>query len=193
MTLEAFTLGTLPVTRWKNGGGTTREIALWPPESGLDRFLWRVSVATLATSGPFSVFQGIDRRIMVLAGEGVRLRSDDGTLDHRLDERHRPFAFAGDLAIEGELIGGESSDLNVMSRRGRGEAELRVEHEPTTLPLAACGVLLCLAGSWRVDGHGLCEDEGLRWLDAPLAPSRLVPGGPGAAIAVATWQPAATS
>ena len=33
--------------RWKNGGGETAEIAVFPQNAGLDDFGWRVSVATV--------------------------------------------------------------------------------------------------------------------------------------------------
>ena len=45
------------------------------------------------------VAEETDRTIMLLAGDGVHLRSADGTLDHRLATLHRPFAFSGDLPL----------------------------------------------------------------------------------------------
>ena len=45
---------------WKNGGGSTTEIAVWPNGAGLDEFDWRISLATITQSGPFSFFPGID-------------------------------------------------------------------------------------------------------------------------------------
>nr|WP_246700474.1 HutD family protein [Variibacter gotjawalensis] len=178
----------MPATPWRNGGGVTREIAVSPPGAGFGDFLWRVSLATVAADGPFSVFAGIDRQIMLIEGEGLQLRSDDGAIDHRLDTPHEPFSFSGDVAIHGTLIAGKTLDFNVMSRRGFGTPELRVETETTTLKVAPCGVLLCLAGGWDVAGHELRKGDGLRWIDAPVA-RRLVPDGSDAAIAVATWRP----
>ncbi|MEO5606152.1 MAG: HutD family protein, partial [Polaromonas sp.] len=111
--LQRFARDQLPVTPWKNGGGNTREIACWPPGAGLNDFGWRISIATIAASGPFSMFAGIDRHIMLLGGDGVRLRSP-GSIDHQLDTPGQPFAFSGDAAIDCTLLGGESSDFNVM-------------------------------------------------------------------------------
>jgi len=48
---------------WKNGGGETVEIAISPQGAGLADFDWRVSMATVASDGPFSVFPGIDRTL----------------------------------------------------------------------------------------------------------------------------------
>ena len=55
---------------WKNGGGETTEIAVFPAGAGLDDFDWRVSMARVESSGPFSVFPGIDRTLAILEGEG---------------------------------------------------------------------------------------------------------------------------
>ncbi|MFN9927385.1 MAG: HutD family protein, partial [Phenylobacterium sp.] len=46
---------------WKNGGGITRELAVWPPGASFDDFVWRVSMAEVHQDGPFSSFPGVDR------------------------------------------------------------------------------------------------------------------------------------
>lgn len=173
---------------WKNGGGSTREIAIWPPETGLDDFLWRVSLATLEVDGPFSVFEQIDRHIMLVEGRGVRLHSPDGRIDHPLTRPYQPFAFSGDVPIRGDLVAGPSVDLNVMGRRDRGAADLRVATTSLDIEPALCGAVLCLAGRWRVDADDIAEGEGLRWLGEPCAP-RLLACQPDCAIAIATWHP----
>ena len=48
---------------WKNGGGSTTEIAIAPLGATVDKFDWRISLATIANSGPFSVFPGVDRTL----------------------------------------------------------------------------------------------------------------------------------
>ena len=63
----------LVATPWKNGGGVTRQIAIDPPGSGLDDFGWRLSTAEVAQDGPFSRFDGVDRQLHILAGEGLDL------------------------------------------------------------------------------------------------------------------------
>ncbi|MCB2071086.1 MAG: HutD family protein, partial [Ottowia sp.] len=69
--LQPFALADLPAEPWKNGGGRTRTVATWPAGAGLSDFDARVSVATIAASGPFSRFPGIDRQIVLLSGGGV--------------------------------------------------------------------------------------------------------------------------
>lgn len=184
-TLDRFKCDQLPVTPWKNGGGSTREIACWPPGAGLNDFGWRVSIASIAAPGPFSVFPGVDRHIMLLDGDGVRLRSPDGAIDQRLDQPCQPFAFSGDAAIECSLLGGESSDFNVMTRRGQWQAQLQVRDEATDIEAAPHGVLLALRGNWRVHGQArpVHEGEGCCWNEA-LAAWRAEPQTPGARLAL---------
>ncbi|PPS58274.1 hypothetical protein CRX72_12315 [Pantoea sp. BRM17] len=66
-------------SRWRNGGGETREIVSFPP--GAADFAWRASIATLDASGPFSLFPGVDRVITLLQGDSPLLQS--GGLTHR--------------------------------------------------------------------------------------------------------------
>jgi hypothetical protein len=47
-------------TPWKNGAGTTFEIAAEPLASMIDTFDWRISMAQVASVGPFSSFPGTD-------------------------------------------------------------------------------------------------------------------------------------
>src|SRR5258707_14720415 len=57
---------------WKNGGGHTHEIAAHPEGAGMAAFAWRVSIAEIAQDGPFSSFPGVDRTLVLLAGNGGR-------------------------------------------------------------------------------------------------------------------------
>jgi len=167
--LRRFSRASLPATPWKNGGGTTQEIASWPPGAGLDSFGWRVSIATIAAAGPFSVFAGVDRSITLLEGDGVRLFTHDGRIEHRLDVPLQPFAFSGDEPIDCTLLGGASNDFNVMTRRGQWRADVRVLDRATAIEAAPHGVLLALRGAWRLDDEACSEGEGLQWSDATRA------------------------
>lgn len=102
---------------WKNGGGETIEIAAFPEGAGLDAFLWRVSMAKVAASGPFSIFPGIDRTLSLLSGGAIRL-DFAGRGAVRLDRDSAPFSFPGDLTVSGAVSGAGITDLNVMTRRG---------------------------------------------------------------------------
>lgn len=106
------------VQPWKNGGGTTREIAKAPATASFDGFDWRVSRAHVASDGPFSRFDGIDRTLLVLTGEGLRLEFANST-PVTLAPQSEPFSFRGDDAVDASLISGPIDDLNVMTRRER--------------------------------------------------------------------------
>ena len=164
--LERFAIADLSPTPWKNGGGSTREIVCWPQGAGMDGFDWRVSIATIAQSGPFSVFAGVDRVIVLLDGDGVHLQSAGG-MDHRLDEALQPFAFPGDEALDCTLLGGPSLDFNVMTRRSALRAELRVLRDESTLAPAPRGLLLAVRGHWLLHADGAAQDfsagQGLWW------------------------------
>jgi environmental stress-induced protein Ves len=103
---------------WKNGLGFTREIAIDPPGASMSDagFRWRLSIATVDQSGPFSSFPGIDRTIMVIDGKGMEL-TVAGQAPHRLDRCFLPFSFPGDAATECKLIDGPIRDFNLMVNR----------------------------------------------------------------------------
>lgn len=189
MAFQRFDLAAMAATPWKNGGGSTREIACWPPGAGFEHFDWRVSVASIASNGPFSVFAGVDRSISLLAGDGVQLRGPG--VDHRLDTPLQPFAFSGDLPIDCSLLGGPSTDFNVMSRRGRVQAAVRVLQGPAALPMAAHGLLLAVRGHWQAGEDRLAPDQGLWWADAERAWSLRSDSADAALLAVA-WHGVST-
>ncbi|UQA56840.1 HutD family protein [Polyangium aurulentum] len=103
------------VMPWKNGLGTTTEIAVHPPGAGLEDFAWRLSIADLAASGPFSTFPGIERILLQTEGEPMEL-------EHAGRGRRRlallsPYRFDGAWPTHGELGGTPARDFNIMARR----------------------------------------------------------------------------
>jgi environmental stress-induced protein Ves len=137
---------------WKNGGGTTTEIAVHPPGASLDAFDWRISMAHVGGDGPFSSFPGIDRTLAVLRGNGIRLAFGDGEAI-TLDRQTEPFAFAADRAVAGQLVAGPIDDLNVMSRRGGWTHAMRriIGASPQAVRIdAGLLVLVAHAGGWAV-------------------------------------------
>ncbi|MER9946497.1 HutD family protein [Mesorhizobium sp. M0047] len=139
---------------WKNGGGVTTEIAVSPTGAGLDDFDWRVSMARVESSGPFSQFAGIDRTLAVLEGEGIILEIA-GYPPTSINRATALFSFPADVQTSAALIGGPTTDLNVMTRRSRMRhsverlsistpAEIRTE--------AGTTLILCLNGEVTVPG-----------------------------------------
>ncbi len=174
--MHRFDLNDIAASAWKNGGGSTREIACWPPGAGMEAFEWRISVATIARDGPFSAFEGIDRQIMLLDGDGVHLTGEG--VDHRLEQRWQPFAFRGDAALDCRLLGGTSTDFNVMARRGRWQAALQVLDGTADAGRSAAGLCMVLQGGWLAGGEVLAPGQGLWWSVRPPAAVPLVPLNP---------------
>ncbi|MES2019292.1 MAG: HutD family protein [Pseudomonadota bacterium] len=103
---------------WKNGGGSTTEIAIAPVGASLDNFDWRISLATIAAGGPFSVFPGVDRTLALVDGAGVVLDiGDEGRFV--LSEDDPIVEFAGESDVMATLTLGPTTDFNVMTDRAR--------------------------------------------------------------------------
>ena len=146
---------------WKNGQGSTTELAVEPPGATLDDFLWRVSIAELRAPGPFSAFPGYDRIITQLDGPPM-------TLTHGREQPVVlrplvPHAFSGDDET-GCDVAGIAHDFNLIVRRDHARATLGVHRlsEGETLAGDADAVTLLhllegdLAGS---DGERLSEGD----------------------------------
>jgi environmental stress-induced protein Ves len=149
---ERFDLRRIEPQPWKNGAGVTREIAVGPEGAGSAAFDWRISLAEVERDAPFSAFPGIDRCIVLLRGAGMRLRSDNGALDHRLDRLLVPFDFSGDAPLSASLFDGPSSDFNVMTRRGAWTAAVTTQRSAFEPQSADATLLLCSEGEWLVEG-----------------------------------------
>jgi environmental stress-induced protein Ves len=129
---------------WKNGGGTTLELAVEPPGATLETgFHWRLSSAEVAVSGAFSCFPGLERWLVLLEGSGFDI--DFGA--QGLVELREPFApvlFSGEWAATATLVAGRSEDLNLMvdPRRCRARMDVLQLASPQALPLFAATTLL---------------------------------------------------
>ncbi|MYN39193.1 HutD family protein [Duganella sp. FT109W] len=135
---------------WKNGGGSTTEIAVSPAGATLDNFDWRVSLATIAQDGPFSSFPGIDRSLALVHGDGVLL--DFGDERFVLSPSEPLIEFAGEDEVHATVTGLQTTDFNVMTRRGqcRHRLELLTVRGKQTLKRRSATTLLFLA-----DGESL--------------------------------------
>lgn len=167
---------------WKNGGGTTTEILVRP--AGLrvaDRFLYRVSVADVASNGPFSTFPGYERHLVLVDGAGMTLTFRDPP-DRRLALRpFEPVTFSGDDPATGSLEAGPVRDFNLIVDRARAHGSLACLAIDAPTRLACDDGETCVVHILRGDldvagqGHTLV-------LDAPLD---VVPCGGSVRLAVA--------
>lgn len=130
-----------PEVPWKNGGGTTREIAVFPPGAGMEDFLWRLSMAKVEVTAPFSSFPGIDRTLAVISGT---LQLAGPAVDVVLDAGSPPFPFNGGSAVAGGPLDGPVLDFNAMARRQRFSCVMRRLEAGDTADCAGTAFLLAL-------------------------------------------------
>lgn len=139
--------------RWRNQLGWTREILRSPCDGEWD---WRLSIAEIESDAGFSVFPGIERELVLLSGNGLRLRFADGET-RELQPPHDRLRFAGERAVTGELIDGLTHDFNLMWRRDRVQAQLW--HRPLVGPM----VIFAEPGTtWvahLISGHARFADD----------------------------------
>lgn len=120
MTLKLRHVSEAPLRSWKNGGGTSRDLLLWPDEHAP----WlQIAVADLTRDGPFSPYPGVDRWFGLLQGTGVELTWRHAV--RRLHAGHALLHFDGGDAPTCRLTGGAASALNVLHYRERGRVAVR--------------------------------------------------------------------
>ncbi|MGK5066589.1 hypothetical protein D3C81_441330 [compost metagenome] len=151
---------------WKNGGGSTMEIAIFPPEAGLMAFDWRISLATITADGPFSSFPGIDRSLMLVDGDSVQLTLD-GARKVVLNAAQPMLWFPGEAAVHAQ-VKGVTTDFNVMTRRDRCRHQLEKITAPARLVRRSGMTLLFVAGDGAVLARGGEQQFALARHDALL-------------------------
>lgn len=175
--------------RWRNERGWTREIHRHP--EGAADWQWRVSIAEIDQDAPFSAFPGCDRELVLLAGEGMHLRFEDGEVA-TLNPPHERLRFAGERPLQAELIDGPTHDFNLIWRRDAVQATLL--HRPLVGPM----VFFAEAGvSWLVyliQGQAqfkdlarplhLAQGDSVLLLPDPEGPSRRILDGGGELLLV---------
>lgn len=154
-----------PAQRWRNGGGTTRELLAWPATG---EWQVRISVADIEADGPFSAYPGVERWFTVLQGSGVEL--EVGGRRHRLQRGDAPLHFSGDAATDCRLIDGSTRDLNLMLRRARGAMVGAVDGLAWAPAAAQCGLFSAVAGRCVVGALELdVPAYALLWFDVAPA------------------------
>lgn len=145
-------------TPWKNGGGTTVDIAF----SG---DVWRFSRTPITVAGPFSDYTGFDRLQVLVLGSGLVLQTPIGEIDVR--QPFRPVRFTGETPIVSRLEAGPVEVVNLMGERRRVRLDLVVLDAGETRPLGP-GVHIAYCSADRAvlqlgdSEHDLPADHGLR-------------------------------
>jgi hypothetical protein len=142
---------------WKNGLGTTLELATNAAERG-GAWTWRLSIADVPSRAEFSRFDGLDRRLAVLEGEGMRLRAVAADAWISVPSEGPAHAFRGEDALEGEPVGTGVRDINLFFARSAWRGAMRVVRgESPALSLradVAIAYLHAAAQPLRVEADG---------------------------------------
>lgn len=153
--IKVLTASDYIVTPWKNGGGVTSDVFLYPEGAGHGDFDIRLSLAPIVEEGAFSSFPGIDRHITRLSDAPLSLVFGPETRELK---RLEPLYFDSVQAPHSRLPEGPARVLNVMTRRGRWNAQVMPAYGATEPLLAAPDggfvVLHAVSGTWQV-GHRL--------------------------------------
>lgn len=172
--------------RWKNGAGWTTEVLRMPEREDWD---WRLSLAEIDQDAPFSAFPGMERLLVLLQGDGLRLQFEDGRTQE-LRPPHGMLRFSGDRPLRAELLGGPCRDFGLIWKRGRIDVQLWHRPLAGTMVLFAgrreTWLLHLLEGTAQVAGDGVpggalvAGDSVL--LEGSELPTRLPLEGHGAAL-----------
>lgn len=149
---------------WKNGGGSTLELLQDAAAGG--GFNWRLSIADVSAPGPFSTFEGIDRQIMLVEGNGMVLSFGNAAPPAVIAKPLRPHSFRGEWATDCRLVEGAIRDFNVMVRRDWGSAAVNgfdlVKGQQLTVAVAPLTLLHVLAGAVECGGQQAGAPDTLR-------------------------------
>lgn len=130
---------------WKNGQGFTEEIV----HSQTAPFLWRLSIAEVNQSGPFSEFNGYQRNITALCGDGMVLNVDGR--NSPVLTPFQPYTFSGNAKTHCTLTGRPLRDFNVIYQPELNVTVTWLQAPEQTLPLSANQTLFIIAGEGVVE------------------------------------------
>ncbi|QDP01543.1 HutD family protein [Thalassotalea sp. PS06] len=116
---------------WKNGKGSTLEIAI-NDGATLDKFDWRLSMAEVTENGPFSDFSGYQRNLILIKGNGLTLTHDDKQIDNL--NQYLAFAtFDGASKTVATLHDEAITDFNLITATGAYTADVATYSEPSSI------------------------------------------------------------
>lgn len=108
---------------WKNGRGTSLQIAAFPNDADAESCDWRVALATMDTPCEFSLYPGVDRSLSLISGGALRLTSkcDEYSYSNEIKlTQGAVFSWPGEQQIDATADGNglfSICDFNIMTRR----------------------------------------------------------------------------
>jgi environmental stress-induced protein Ves len=143
------------VVPWKNGQGTTTEICSDAAQAG-GPWTWRLSIADVPRRAPFSEFPGVDRSILCLSGAGMRVCVDGVWKD--VPHFGDALRFAGESRVEGDPVGDQVRDVNLMTLRGACAGRLVALRDGERLQVPPDAIVMLHAGRGYVCAFVTAED-----------------------------------
>jgi environmental stress-induced protein Ves len=172
MTLHLIDVTATQAQPWRNGGGQTRELLVWPATGP---WQLRISRADIDRDGAFSAFAGVTRWFSVLEGAGVTLQL--GAKNHVLRPGDAALCFEGEQAPDCHLLDGPTQDLNLMTLGGDAVMALADVTRPWQSAHRMRGLYTTAAGRWSdgtrqqpLPSHHLLWDDAAepdRWTFEP--------------------------
>lgn len=167
--IQRFALTAAEPEPWKNGHGVTRTLATdrhaqSPTTAGDADWTWRISIADIETSGPFSTFEQVDRTLILLHGGPLILNRPSAPIV--LADPGERISFFGEETLDAKIAATPAQALNLMTRRSRVHSTVRVIHgkpvlesvqdDRTARPhdnhgASATTVAFVVAGSYRIE------------------------------------------
>jgi len=192
--VQRIAASSLVKTPWKNGTGSTAQIAIHPANSSLEKndYSWRLSTAEVSQSGAFSVFPDFERLLTIVRGEELILEFSD------LRKSLKPgtvVTFHGEEQIECFIPQGPITDLGLIYDPDQVVAKMSVVElngrprsfalsAPTVFFFCASGEIACSVYPGEFE-YGLGAGDSLRVNHCPQERVVLLDPGLGKALLVA--------
>ena len=143
---------------WKNGKGETIELSI--SEGGtLEKFDWRISMASVVEDGSFSDFSGYERALILVKGNGIRLQYDSKRKDEQINFLDIA-KFDGSLKTSGILQSGPINDFNIIVDKEKYQMTVQtyVKKVDVNFPSACLSFVYCLSGNAHFSSPGGTEN-----------------------------------
>ena len=131
--------------RWRNGRGSTLEIARDPPAA--ETFAWRLSLAEIERDGGFSAYPGYRRALVLVAGSRLRLRFRRHGRAF-LDTARPGTRFEGEWRTSCAIPQGPCTDLSLIVRKGAPSPPRCAVRAPAVLRLVSTRRLVLHKELW---------------------------------------------
>nr|WP_246264581.1 HutD family protein [Aromatoleum toluvorans] len=177
-------MATLPTGPWRNGRGTTRVIASGSFSQNPDQWDYRLSLADISESGPFSTFKGIERSSLLLEGRSILLT--DGEERQLRAGPLEIIQYDGEWPLSAVIGSNPARFLNLMIRRGFAAGTLKVLDGVSAIPAADLVMLLSLQDGCEVRTDDSSAPRKLNRYEGILlrgVASAVTPANPGASRA----------